>query len=98
MADRQVASQHEMEQEGRAITAGPGVVGTKSQMQGAGIGLFLGALAGGVVGLIAGLLLFEGGAVIITLVVGAVAGLVFGFTAGGFLGPVKKLDGTDADT
>jgi len=36
--------------------------------------------------------------VIVTLVVGAGAGLVFGFTAGGFLGPVKKLNGTDADT
>ena len=35
---------------------------------------------------------------IVTLVVGAGAGLVFGFTAGGFLGPVKKLNGTDADT
>lgn len=96
--DPRVASQEEMEQEGRAITGGPGIVGTKSQMQGAGLGILLGTIVGGLIGLGAGLVFFEGATVIVTLVVGVVAGATFGFTAGGFVGPVKKLDGTDADT
>ena len=100
MNDPRIASQNEMEEESRAMTGGPGVVATKSQARGAVGGGFVGGIVGALIGLVVGLLAFDGTGTIITVVVGGVAGFVFGGVSGGIVRPMQKLDEdeSDADT
>jgi hypothetical protein len=73
-----------MHDEVEGVTGGPGVVATKSQARGGGIGAVIGGVVGALVGLVVGMLMFDGGrAVVISVVALAVAGAVFGGVAGG---------------
>lgn len=86
----EVPTQAEEEEEGRALTGGPGVVATKSQAKGAVGGGAIFALIGAIVGLVVGLIAFDGAMIVITAVVGGVAGLVFGGVAGGVTKSMKE--------
>lgn len=77
----------EMERElDRGVWA-PGALGTRSQLIGGAGGVVLGTVLGALIGLILGLAFFWGqtGSVVITLVVGAVAGATALGLAGGFV-------------
>ncbi|HJR45618.1 MAG TPA: hypothetical protein VJ927_08440 [Actinomycetota bacterium] len=88
----------ELEQEAEGFTGGPGVVASKSQAHGSLGGIGVGAIAGGLLGLVVGLIFFSGAlGVIIATVVFAVGGATFGGVAGGFVAPRRKLEGSEAD-
>jgi hypothetical protein len=98
MSDARSRAQREMEQEADSFTGGPGIVASKSQARGAGGGILLGTVVGGVIGLLLGALLFEGVlGVIVAGVAFAAAGATFGGVTGGFVGPRKNLEGSEAD-
>lgn len=71
-----------------SITGGPGVVATKSQAQGALVGIVIGAIVGAIVGAIIGLL---ADFLIVGIIVGAVAGAVVAGVAGGGQRPKQRL-------
>ena len=65
------------------LTAGPGLVATKSQARGASGGILIGAIVGAVIGLVVGLVV-QGPAVWIAPIVFAVGGAVASGVFGGF--------------
>src|SRR5687768_11759346 len=71
------------------LTAGPGLVATKSQAQGATGGFAIGAIAGALIGLLIGLLV-GGSAVWIGPIVFAVGGAVASAVFGGFYKSQEK--------
>jgi membrane associated rhomboid family serine protease len=91
--------EHEqLRREAEGFTGGPGVVATKSQARGSLAGILGGAIVGVLIGVVVGAIFFEGTrGIVITAVALAVAGATFGGVAGGFVGPRKKLKGTEAD-
>ena len=92
------APKTELEQEAEGFTGGPGVVASKSQARGSLGGIGVGVIAGGLLGLVVGLIFFSGAlGVIIAVVAFAVGGAVFGGVAGGAVAPRKKLEGSEAD-
>ena len=98
-ADLQRA-EHEMEEEAAKLTAGPGMIGTKTQTAGGGAGIVLGGGLGIVIGLLVGLLFFDGAVGVLASVAAfAFAGGTVGVLVGGFVPTRKKLEGspTDAD-
>ena len=90
-------ARREVREEGEGFTGGPGVVASKSQARGALVWTVVGTIAGALLGLLGGSIVFGGAGTAIAAVVGAVAGATFGGTAGGFLAPRRRLDGTEAD-
>ena len=73
-----------LREEADAAVVGPGVVATKSQMQGGVIGTVVGAIAGALLGLLLGPVIWDG-AVILSVIVFAIAGATAGGTLGGFM-------------
>jgi hypothetical protein len=95
MSTPRVPSQSEMQEEGDSFTGGPGVVATKSQARGGAAGAFIGLLVGGGVGALIGALFLDGGsAMVITTIVGAVAGAVSFGVFGGILNSSKNVSPT----
>jgi membrane associated rhomboid family serine protease len=92
--------EHEqLRREAEGFTAGPGVVASKTQARGSLAGVLIGVVVGAVLGIIIGVAVFDANrSVVITAVAVAIAGAVFGGVTGGFVGPRKKLEGTEADT
>lgn len=93
-------AQHEMEEEASRLTAGPGMVGTKSQTAGGGAGIVLGGGIGLVIGLIVGLVFFEGAlGILASIAAFAFAGGTTGVLIGGTVPARRKVEGsaTDAD-
>jgi hypothetical protein len=96
--ERRVPSEGEMQKEADSITAGPGVLATKSQARGGLIGVLAGAFVGAIVGVVIGLLAFEGAVgVVVATIAFAAAGATAGGVAGGFVGPRRRLGSTEAD-
>jgi hypothetical protein len=89
-----------MHEEVEGVTGGPGVVATRSQARGGGMGALIGGIVGALIGLVVGMLVFDGGrAMVISVVALAVAGAVFGGVAGGIGRSMNKLEeGGRADT
>ncbi len=98
MADPRARRKRELEEEAEGFTGGPGVAASKTQARGAVGGIGLGTVAGGIVGLLVGLLFFEGAlGIVISVVAFAVGGATFGGLAGGSFRPRQKLEGSEAD-
>jgi hypothetical protein len=76
--------------ESESLTMGPGLVVTKSQARGAGVGLSIGAVVGALAGTLVGLALFDGIPALIMIICGAVAGCVAGGVFGGIAGGSSK--------
>ena len=67
------------------VVAGPGLVSTKAQAKGGGIGAIAGAVVGAIIGAIVGAIAFGGAfGIIIAIFAFAVAGLVAGGVLGGY--------------
>ena len=99
MADKRAEARQEMADEMEGAVVAPGVVTSKSQTQGGGLGMVGLGFVGLVVGVLLGVLVFGGStqAVIISAVAFAFAGGTAGALIGGFVAPRQKLDGTEAD-
>jgi hypothetical protein len=102
VSDERAEAREEMRREAEGLTAGPGVVASKTQARSAlGWGT-AGAVVGALIGVALGLTVFGGTvrAVVISAVAIAVAGTVFGAVAAGTTRPAEKIQGreTDADT
>ncbi len=99
MADDRAEARRRMREEAESLTAGPGVVASKSQARGSLAGIVAGTVAGAVLGLIVALIAFSetGRAIVISVLAFAVAGATFGGVAGGFVKPRRKLQHTDTD-
>lgn len=98
MADPKARGKRELEEEAEGFTGGPGVAASKSQARGAVGGIGLGTVAGAIIGLLVGVLFFNGAlGIVISVVAFAVGGATFGGVAGGFFRPRHKLEGTEAD-
>ena len=99
MADHEVPSQRVMREEADSAVVGPGVVATKSQIQGSAIGALVGAVIGAVIGLLAGLLIWNDStqAIMIAVIVFAVGGATAGGTSGGFLRNRERMERGDPD-
>jgi hypothetical protein len=100
---RQADLQHaerEMEEEAAKLTAGPGMVGTKSQTVGGGAGIVAGGAIGILIGLLVGFAFFDGATGVLASVAAfAFAGGTVGVLVGGFVPTRRKLEdsSTDAD-
>jgi uncharacterized membrane protein len=76
----------EMEEEAARITAGPGMIATKSQTRGGAAGIVGGGFIGIVLGLIIGFIFFDGaGGILVSAACGAFAGGTVGVLVGGIV-------------
>lgn len=89
-----------MEDEGEGLVPGPGVFATRSQASGGGRGFLLGAFAGALLGLVAGIVIFQGRTtpIAITVVAFTVAGITAGALIGGIARSMPVADHESADT
>lgn len=95
---RRVPSEGEMHDEADSVTAGPGIVATKSQARGGLAGVVVGAVVGAVIGAVVGFLFFDGTTgIVIATIAFAVAGLTAGGVAGGAVAPRRRLDAKQVD-
>ncbi len=99
MSDERAEARQEMADEMEGVVAAPGVVASKSQSRGGAAGLVGFGFVGLVLGIILGLVAFDGTlqTVIISGVAFAFAGGTAGVMIGAFVAPREKLDGTEAD-
>jgi hypothetical protein len=94
VAERPKREQDIARDEVDSFTGGPGVVATKSQAQGALVGIAIGAAVGAIIGAIIGLIV---DVLVVGVIVGAVGGAVVAGVAGGGQRPKQRLEGTEAD-
>lgn len=99
MATESEGTRRSMEDEGEGLVLGPGVLATRSQARGTGAGFLLGLFAGALFGLVAGIVIFQGrtGAIVITIVAFAVAGVVAGHLVGAIVQSKQVAETESAD-
>lgn len=91
----EVATPAEMREEASGLTAGPGVVVTKTQAKGASGGILIGGLIGAVIGVVVGVIAGGGIILIIATIAFAVAGAVAGGVSGGATRPMRDVEHGD---
>jgi outer membrane lipoprotein SlyB len=99
VSDERAEARDEMRREAEGLTAGPGVVASKTQARSAVAWGTAGAFAGALVGIVLGLTVFGGTvrAVVLAGIAIAVAGAVFGAVAAGTTRPAEKIRRQDSD-